>query len=212
MPVRKTPFYQLPGRPIAYHPEIAPHVGGVKAAVLLCQLVYWTPRAKDAEGWIYKSQLELMFETGMSRDELRQARDTLKRKRFIEERYERLEHQLYVRVVVDTYNAMVSTLWGLPSDDTPRKRLKVNQIGKGYMGKWAFPTSGNRDSLSGDIGNADIAVSEIPEMTQREQAGRERDDAEDAKTCAQGEVCGIRHQPGLCGINPWDLTMAGSPS
>jgi hypothetical protein len=61
---------------------------------------------------------------------------------------------------------MVSNLWNLPADETPPKRLKVNQIGKGYMAMWAFPTSGNRDSLHGDVGNPDIASSEIPEITQ----------------------------------------------
>jgi hypothetical protein len=101
--VRRSPFYQLPGRPIAYHPELAPYVGGVKACVLLCQLVYWTPRTKDAEGWIYKSQLELIYETGMTRTELGDARNALKACKLLDERYDRLAHQLWLRVRVDDY-------------------------------------------------------------------------------------------------------------
>jgi hypothetical protein len=49
---------------------------------------------------------------------------------------------------------------------------------------------------------------ELQEENQEEQPRRDRDDAEEAQTCTQGEGCGIRHQPGLCGINPWDLVTS----
>jgi hypothetical protein len=41
-----------------------------------------------------------------------------------------------------------------------------------------------------------------------EEPRRDCDEAEEAKPCRQGEGCGIRHQPGLCGINPWDLATS----
>jgi hypothetical protein len=110
----RAPLYQLPGRPIAYFPTIVPYVGSVNAAVVLCQLVYWTPRAKNDQGWIYKTQLELMQETGLSRHEQRAAREVLKDRDLLEERYDRVNHQLYLRINVEVYNAMVAALCDNP--------------------------------------------------------------------------------------------------
>jgi hypothetical protein len=50
-------------QPIAYHPIIARAVGSVTAGVLLSQLLYWTPRSRGAEGWIWKTQPEIYYES-----------------------------------------------------------------------------------------------------------------------------------------------------
>ena len=61
---------------VAYHPEYArlPYNEkgankpvGTDAALFLSQLVYWTPRGHDADGWIYKKQSEWEEETGLTR-------------------------------------------------------------------------------------------------------------------------------------------------
>jgi hypothetical protein len=159
--VRPSPLSQLPGHLIAYYPAIVPQVGSVNAAVLLCQLVYWTPRAKDAQGWVYKTQLELMQETGLSRHEQRKARDMLKARGLLEEHYDRLEHQLYVRINVEAYNAMVADCCDQANP------LNSLQVRKADLGKSGIQTSGNPDSGHGEVRNPDVAKasSEIPEMT-----------------------------------------------
>jgi hypothetical protein len=148
---KPSPFYQAPGHPIAYFPSLVPVAGSVKATVLLCQLIYWTPRAKDATGWIYKSQLELMAETGLSHKEQRQARAELKRRRLLEERYDRLNHQLWFRVNVQAYNEAILLI----SDQMP----------KGHFGKSPKGTSGSAERAGGDMPKETIASSEIPETT-----------------------------------------------
>ena len=120
---------QPPGHPIAYFPSLAPHVGGTKAAVLLNQLSYWTPRTKDADGWIYKTQEDLCLETGLSLKEQRTARESLKRLNLIEEKYERLNHRLWLRLNITSYNEFIL--------------LISHQMPKGYFGKCQKGISGN---------------------------------------------------------------------
>ena len=86
---------QPPGHPIAFFPSLTPAVGGTKAAVLLCQLCYWTPRTRHADRWFYKSQVDLLRETGLSFKEQHSARNTLKGAGLIETKYERLKHRIF---------------------------------------------------------------------------------------------------------------------
>lgn len=58
-------------RPIAYFEAFARLTGGVNGGVLLSQLVYWN-RIMDRE--FYKSDAELMAETGLTRNKLRSAK------------------------------------------------------------------------------------------------------------------------------------------
>lgn len=94
------------GRPVAYYPNLAKILGGVNATVFWCQLYYWTDKQHDPEGWIYKTQDELMEETGLSFDEQRTVRKKLKDKGVLEEEYRRLEHKLYYRLNFDAFDAL----------------------------------------------------------------------------------------------------------
>jgi hypothetical protein len=184
-----TPFYQAPGHPIAYFPSLAPHVGGTNAAILLCQLLYWTPRAKDPEGWIYKTQLELIYETGLSRHEQRAARTALKARGLLEERYDRLAHQLYVRVPVAAYNAMILAMHEASAATDPPKPWKINHIRKSDMAIYMNRISGDMEIGHGEIRNSDIASSEIPKSTtDRETVAP----ATDPKTCIGFDFAGTR--------------------
>ena len=75
----------LTDRPIAYHPLLAQVGGGVQAGVFLSQLLYWTPRAKSKEGWVWKSVKEWQDETGMTEGEIKRARRDLKKRGLIAE-------------------------------------------------------------------------------------------------------------------------------
>ncbi len=44
----------LADRPIAYHPQLARAFGSPNVAIFLGQLLYWTGREADPEGWIWK--------------------------------------------------------------------------------------------------------------------------------------------------------------
>lgn len=61
-------------RPIAYHRVFVTLTGSVKAAIMLSQAMYWQKRAKQGDGWWYKTAEEWQEETGLSRHEQDTAR------------------------------------------------------------------------------------------------------------------------------------------
>jgi hypothetical protein len=68
------------------------HAIGAKGAILVAQLFYWSGKQQSEEGWIYKTQLDLEKETGLSRHEQNKCVEDLKKKNVLETRYERLDH------------------------------------------------------------------------------------------------------------------------
>lgn len=61
-------------RPIAYHRVFVTLTGSVKAAIMLSQAMYWQKRAKQKDGWWYKTADEWQEETGLTRHEQDKAR------------------------------------------------------------------------------------------------------------------------------------------
>ena len=88
-------------RPIAFHRIFARIGGGVTAGLMLSQAWYWTPRAKKAEKWFYKSQAEWEEETGLTRREQETARRNLKERGLIEEKLAGVPATLHFRVNVE---------------------------------------------------------------------------------------------------------------
>jgi hypothetical protein len=91
----------LTDRPIAYHPIIAKTVKSVTAGVFLSQFLYWTPRTKDPNGWIYKTQQDIYAETGLTRREQETARRILRDNGVLEEKRAGVPCRLYFRVNMD---------------------------------------------------------------------------------------------------------------
>lgn len=74
------------GLPVAYFPRLAEFLGSVKAAIFMCQLIYWEGKQRDPNGWIYKTREEMTEETGMSRSEQETARASLREKGYLSEK------------------------------------------------------------------------------------------------------------------------------
>lgn len=62
---------------IAYHPILAHGLGNANAGLLLSQLLYWSGRGYGEDGWIYKTADQWQFELGLTRHELKSARELL---------------------------------------------------------------------------------------------------------------------------------------
>jgi hypothetical protein len=92
------------GHPVAYYPRVAKAVGNVHAAIFICQFVYWTGKQRDPDGWIYKKQVEIEEETGLSRREQETARKKLKTLGLISEKFSDLPRRLYYRVNLEQMN------------------------------------------------------------------------------------------------------------
>lgn len=52
-----------------YYPGLDEFLGSRNASLVLCDLMGWRGKGKDPDGWIYKSNVELTLETGLSRDQ-----------------------------------------------------------------------------------------------------------------------------------------------
>lgn len=73
-------------RPVAYHKLLAIAGGSVGAGVFLSQLIYWTDKSKDPDGWIYKTLDDWWCETALGRYELKTIRNALIVRELIEEK------------------------------------------------------------------------------------------------------------------------------
>lgn len=125
---------QPPGRPISYHPELTKLVGSVKAAVLLQQITYWTPRAHDADGWIYKSEKAWMEEISYTLKELRGAMQELLSRKLIKREYDRGRHELRVQLQVETYNSAIQRLCEqMPKQHMPKQHMPKRHMLKGKV-------------------------------------------------------------------------------
>ena len=140
--MRLSEYLKWLGRPIAYYPVLARLVGGVKAAVFLCQLLYWRDRSSHPDREIYKTLAEIEEETGLTKEEQRTARRELVVRKLLYERYARLEHRLYYRIDLDALDSLA--------------------VGFGDFPKSGNPTSGNGEPSLGDAGDPVFATPEKP--------------------------------------------------
>ena len=94
----------LGSRPVAYYPALARRVGGVKAAVMLSQLLYWSfnSATQNRDGWFYKTIEEMEEETGLSRWEQEGARKDLQNRGLIETQTASFPAKHWYRVSMDS--------------------------------------------------------------------------------------------------------------
>ncbi len=103
--MRLTDFLQSIGRPIAYYPSLNRISGGVVPTILLCQLIYWSDKGLEPDGWIFKTREELFYETGLSRREQERARLALRQRGFLKEKFAGVPRKLYFQVQHGAINA-----------------------------------------------------------------------------------------------------------
>jgi len=89
------------GRPVACYPKLIDVLGGIKEAYFICQLLYWTGKQRNREGWIYKTQKQITKEIRLTRREQETVRKNLKKLGILEEKYQGIPRKLYFRVNID---------------------------------------------------------------------------------------------------------------
>lgn len=95
-------------QPIAFNKHYVFIGCGINGALMLSQLVYWTSRTKDTEGWIFKTHHEWTLETGLTRREQETARKTLKELGFISEKKTGVPRRVFFRIEREKlYQALV---------------------------------------------------------------------------------------------------------
>lgn len=82
------------GQAVAYYPNLTRKLGNVNASILLSQFIYWHDKTNNSLG-VYKTQVEIHSETGLSRKEQETGRKILRELGLVTETYKRTEHKLY---------------------------------------------------------------------------------------------------------------------
>ena len=95
-------------QPIAFNKHYVFIGCGINGALMLSQLVYWTSRTKDNDGWIFKTHHEWTMETGLTRREQDTARKTLKELGFLSERKVGVPRRVFFKVERENlYKALI---------------------------------------------------------------------------------------------------------
>jgi hypothetical protein len=117
------------GPAVAYYPRLVELTLGAKAAILLCQMLYWTRTGRgvaERDGWFYKTASQWTLETGLSRREQATARRDLVRLGVIEERIAGIPARLYFRVGLERLEAWLGAR--LPSSPVSTVPERVERI------------------------------------------------------------------------------------
>lgn len=95
-------------RPIAFNRHYVSLGCGINGALMLSQMVYWSKRTKDKNGYFYKTQEEWEQETGLTRREQETARKRLRELGFVSEHKHGVPCKVHFRVEHDNlYMALV---------------------------------------------------------------------------------------------------------
>jgi hypothetical protein len=120
------------GRTVAYYPNLKKVTESTTATIFLCQLLYWTDKGRDADGWIYKDSIEIEEETGLTYNEQKTARDKLSKLQLIDEIPQRLNHNIKFRVNQDILNQRWEELHGEYSvkkeDKVKKDKVKEKEV------------------------------------------------------------------------------------
>lgn len=117
----------LMDKPVAYRPDLARILGGVKCAVFVCQMLYWTGKGARADGFIWKTQSELEQETGLTRYEQEGARKKLLELGVIEEKRAGIPARMHYRVNLDVLERLISDYYHKQDCGKPTNCIAENQ-------------------------------------------------------------------------------------
>ena len=95
-------------KPIAFNRHYVALGCGINGALMLSQMVYWSKRTKDRNGYFYKTQEEWEDETGLTRREQETARKKLRELGFSSECKRGVPCKVHFKVERDSlYKALI---------------------------------------------------------------------------------------------------------
>ena len=115
-------------RPIAYDAPLARALGSATAAIFLSQLIYWTPKTKSSDGWIWKTREEIYEETALTRYEQEGARKVLVKAGVIEEKLRGVPAKMHFRVDLNRVIEVLGRNAAEPGDPNRGKRKTSHQV------------------------------------------------------------------------------------
>jgi hypothetical protein len=129
-------------RPVAYHPKLAKMMGGVKAAIMLSQLLYWNgdKTVQKRDGWVLKSVEDFLEETGLSKFEQQSARD-----------------ELIERGIIETKLKGIPRIW--------HYKIDMNSLGE-FLVQWETHSTGNSPVLGEKVAQLNKVLETTTENTE----------------------------------------------
>lgn len=116
-------------RVISFHRPLANVAGGATGGLFLSQLLYWSDKGADPDGWIYKTQEEWQEETALTRSEQERARRILRDKGILEEVKRGVPSRLFYRLNMDALATMLDSA-SLDASSRKRQASKQDPTGK----------------------------------------------------------------------------------
>ena len=125
--VQRAIEHMLHDRPVGYHPVVARAVGSVTAGIFLSQLLYWTPRTQNGDGWLWKTRDEITAETALTRYEQETARRLLREAGVLEEKRAGVPARIWYRIDLARLTELLA---GAEREGSgpPSSRGKTNQL------------------------------------------------------------------------------------
>ena len=115
-------------RPVAYHKLLAIAGGSVGAGVFLSQLLYWTDRTKNEEGWVYKTLEDWWCETALGRNELKTIRNALIARQLIEEKLCGVPARLHYKIDWDTLQIALAKAITIHQEGISKRGAPTNKF------------------------------------------------------------------------------------
>lgn len=98
------------GHPVAYYPVLA-RVFGMEESVFIAQLVYWTGKQDNPEGWIYKTSEDMQEETGLSYEQQLRVRRVLGGVKTESVRSKRMKQAYFETIVESRWDPNQHLMW-----------------------------------------------------------------------------------------------------
>lgn len=155
-------------KPIAFNRHYVALGCGINGALMLSQMVYWSKRTKDRNGFFYKTQDEWEEETGLGRREQETARKKLRELGFVSEHKRGVPCKVHFKVEHDAlYTALIQYAQNSQSSMAESAKLECTNPPNSNGGKrqtntenTAETTSENTNIYKGKFNFANALVSQ----------------------------------------------------
>lgn len=168
--LRKETIIAVLGSPIAYYPIFAQVLGGIEPGIFASQFFYWYGKGHDPEGWVYKTQDNILEETGLTRRNQETARKRLRDIRVLEEKRMGVPAKLYYRLNLDVLFDMLNQAVS-PDEPPPIVPIQTKDTSTSVPETDAGNVKGHTESAASkstaiatdtEVGAVSLAIAENP--------------------------------------------------
>jgi len=175
--------------------------GDVASAGLLSQLLYWTSRTTNAEGWVYKSHAEWKRELGLGRCAVDRARRRLSELGVLQQtcRMANGRRTMHFRIDLAALRSAILPPTGRPESGTPESSISADRCAENRqtgLSNFSTPTTETTTDTT-----SEITAQTIPETTAESSSERARAEKRGRRGAPEGRA-GTQDGVEGCCTNP----------